>query len=1033
MRYASSNAGTFSHSPYLKIGILRENYDKWERRVPLCPEHVQDFLARHPNCQVLVQPSPNRVFSTQDYERVGAKVQDDLSDADLILGVKRPKTMENLPSNKTYMFFGHVIKGQTENMPLLQECLDKKIQLIDYECILDVPANGGKAKRSIAFGKYAGYAGMIDTFPALGRRLLMKDNLSTPFLNCPPTIHHYDLDEAKKSVARMADRLATEGLPHDMEPLVFTMTGKGGNVYNGVREIFDILPHEIVSVADLPEVSQVRGPQYKVFGVVPEKHEILQRESDGHAAFERTDYYQNPNKYKSVFAEKVAPWSNVIVNCAYWDYRYPRLLTKDDIQNLYMNGNERLMLVSDISCDPGGSIEFFARSTTIDRPCYQYDPIQGREVSDHIDSIGVTMLGVDILPTELPADSSRHFGNVLSCILDEFVAVKAASQSPSDLMERTRFPPRLQKATITSTSGELTEPFRYLESILKMRSTQNNSTKPSKHMMLLLEGHLFDSGLINHALDLIEQHGCFFEFKECFVPRRPNDGTPVKSSAVLKVTGGMDVDFLALARKVHDLVTAIQAADATLKVFDENNRHAYVRDPEEKTVLVLGSGLVSKSVVDLLGRSKDRLIIVASDDDDDARKIARVARRGRHFCVDVKNDQKHLTDLVKRADAVISLLPAPMHPAIAELCIKHHKNLITASYESDQIRRLGQAAEDAGIIILNEVGLDPGLDHMSAMKLIDDIHDRGGVVTSFRSVCGGLPAPDAANNPLKYKFSWSPRGVITASQNAARYRKDNVIVEIDGEHLLQNAAPFTEAWPELQLECLPNRDSILYENIYGIEGVATIFRGTLRYDGFSSLMYVFRNVGLFGPQLFDRDSTWRNILDELQRISGNTANLEEFFVQCAGGDRHLASRAWDCLQLMNMTSHHGRVKHSGQVIDLFCEKLEEYLQYDKGERDMVTMHHSIIAKFEDGSVEEHDCTLLAMGTESMTAMCKTVGYPTAATTDLILRGQLQGRRGLVLPTSRDIYKPTLEMMTKEGIVFQERVRVTMDKQSAAQV
>ncbi len=354
IRRHSSNAGSLGHSHRLKIGILRETYDKWERRVPLCPEHVHSLLSRHPQSQVFVQPSPNRIFANQEFERAGAKIQEDLSEVDLILGVKRPKSLDNLPSNKTYMFFGHVIKGQIENMPLLQQCLDKKIQLIDYECIVDPPSDAGKTKRSIAFGKYAGYAGMVDTFPALGRRLLMKNNWSTPFLNCPPTIHHYDLGAAKKSVAQMADRLASDGLPHDMEPLVFTMTGKGGNVYHGVREIFNILPHEIVSVEDLPELSMLQGPQYKVFGVAPEKHEIFQRDINGEAFFERSDYQQNPHLYKSIFAEKVAPWSNVILNCAYWDYRFPRLLTKDDIQYLYMKGNERYAFFTLVfeSCGP---------------------------------------------------------------------------------------------------------------------------------------------------------------------------------------------------------------------------------------------------------------------------------------------------------------------------------------------------------------------------------------------------------------------------------------------------------------------------------------------------------------------------------------------------------------------------------------------------------------------------------------------------------------------------------------------------------
>jgi len=338
-RRSTSTVPFQNHHPF-KIGILRESYDKWERRAPLCPERVQAFLDRHPLSEVVVQPSRNRVFTNQEYENVGARVQDDLSDVDLILGVKRPKSMSSLPSDKTYMFFSHVIKGQTGNMSLLQDCLDKRVQLLDYECIVDRDSSG-TAKRRIAFGEYAGCAGMIDTFPVLGRRLLMKNDWSTPFLNCPPAIHHYDLKEAKRSVVHMAERIAAEGLPEDMEPLVFAMTGKGGNVYSGVRQIFDILPHEVVSVENLPELQKLRGPQHKVYAVAPEKHEMFQRTVDGEAFFERSDYMKNPHFYQSVFAEKIAPYSTVIMNCAYWDHRFPRILTKDDIHDLYMNGNER--------------------------------------------------------------------------------------------------------------------------------------------------------------------------------------------------------------------------------------------------------------------------------------------------------------------------------------------------------------------------------------------------------------------------------------------------------------------------------------------------------------------------------------------------------------------------------------------------------------------------------------------------------------------------------------------------------------------
>lgn len=249
---------------------------------------------------------------------------------------------------------------------------------------------------------------------------------------------------------------------------------------------------------------------------------------------------------------------------------------------------------------------------------------------------------------------------------------------------------------------------------------------------------------------------------------------------------------------------------------------------------------------------------------------------------------------------------------------------------------------------------------------------------------------------------------------------------MDGRHLLQNAAPFAEAWPELGLECLPNRDSLIYEKVYGIEDVPTIFRGTLRYDGFSSLMYVFRNLGLFGTEQFDSGNSWQNVLLELKKIQGHGGSMEEFFVECAGGDRALASRAMDCLNWMHMTGAADEVEQSAPVIDLFCAKLEDYLQYAKGENDMVVMHHAISAKFGDGSTEEHTSSLKVFGNESMTAMCRTVGYPAAATTDLILRGHLKGKTGLLLPITKDIYEPTLDLMTKEGIVFQEKVRVSMD-------
>ena len=441
----------FSSSPFT-IGILRETYDKWERRAPLGPSHVKDFLDEHPRSKVLVQPSSSRIFSNYDYQAAGATLAEDLSKADVILGVKRPRSLDILKPNKTYMFFSHVIKGQPENMGLLQDILDKKIQLIDYECILQDASSEGKPKRLVSFGKYAGMAGITDSFQALGRRLLLK-SWSTPFLNCPPAILHYNLDEVKRSVTILGDRLATEGLPPDLEPLVFAMTGKGGNVQSGVREIFDLLPHEMITLHDLPKLHKESGPHYKVYGVELGVEDLYRRGEDldlGHT-FDRLDFMENPSQYISTFAEQVAPYTHLLLNCMYWDLRFPRLLTKDDMRRLYDEGNQRyfkfefrvvqerifliifsfssltcrsarLLVIADISCDVNGSIEFLERSTTIDSPYFQYDPISGTEVSSDIGEHGVTMLGVDILPTELPVESSNHFGNAISQLLGEFVA-----------------------------------------------------------------------------------------------------------------------------------------------------------------------------------------------------------------------------------------------------------------------------------------------------------------------------------------------------------------------------------------------------------------------------------------------------------------------------------------------------------------------------------------------------------------------------------------------------------------------------------
>lgn len=354
-------AAAFStQPPGTTVALLRETYNPWERRAPLTPLHVQELVQQYKhsnenattdknnsnNIRILVQPSGRRIFTDQAYAEAGAVLQDDVSAADIILGVKRPVDTSTLVPDKTYMFFSHTIKGQAENMGLLRDVLDKRIQLMDYECLRQKHPFK-KSKRLVSFGRFAGMAGMVDTFHALGRRLLYRDQgngCSTPFLSCPVSTMHDTLEQAKDRVLWMGERIFYEGLPggENQEPLVFTVTGKGGCVHDGVMEILQLLPHEFVSVADLPNLmlAQQGKPQHQIYILPVGIPDVFERLS-GHAPFDREDFAKNPGDYRSVFCDRVAPYTQVIMNCVYWDARFPRLLTKRQMKRLAEEGNDR--------------------------------------------------------------------------------------------------------------------------------------------------------------------------------------------------------------------------------------------------------------------------------------------------------------------------------------------------------------------------------------------------------------------------------------------------------------------------------------------------------------------------------------------------------------------------------------------------------------------------------------------------------------------------------------------------------------------
>ena len=354
-RFFSSRAAPTST---VTLGILRETYNTWERRTPLTPRQVEELLhntsagcstplsangeTRAKILKVQVERCNKRVFSDSSYQQAGAELVDTISDqADIILSVKRPRDAHTLLPNKTYAFFSHVIKGQEENMDILQSCLHKNIQLFDYEKILQPDG-----KRVVSFGRFAGLAGAIDTLHGLGVSFA-NQGIWTPFNVFPQTVYNTDLEDARSHVCKLGESIATKGIQND-EPIVFAVTGKGGAVHGGVMEILRMLPHEMVLPESLPDLLQQHRDstiQKKVYIVELATSDLFTR-ADG--SFDRADFGQNPSQYRSIFPERVAPFAKVVVNCAYWDLRFPRILSKEDAKALHNEGNFRTALLSDI-------------------------------------------------------------------------------------------------------------------------------------------------------------------------------------------------------------------------------------------------------------------------------------------------------------------------------------------------------------------------------------------------------------------------------------------------------------------------------------------------------------------------------------------------------------------------------------------------------------------------------------------------------------------------------------------------------------
>jgi alpha-aminoadipic semialdehyde synthase len=435
------------------IGIRREDKSPWERRVPITPQDASDLQADQ-GLAFIVQSSGIRVFQDEEYLAAGVDVQEDLSPASTIFAVKEIP-LDFLEPGKTYVFFAHVIKGQPHNMPMLRRMMELGCSLIDYEKVTDE-----KGRRLIFFGRHAGLAGMIDTLWAFGQRLVWEGT-ANPFTKIQQTHRYQNLNQALDALNPVRQTIAVHGTPVAASPVVIGIAGYG-NVSLGAQEVLnhlpvvEIAPDEVANVAAKP--GDCRHAVYKT--VFREEHMV--EPIPPHQGFDLHDYYGHPEKYTSAF-ENYLPHLSILINAIYWDKMYPRLVTKAYVRRAYREKHPpRLKVIGDISCDIEGAVEVTLKATEPGDPVFVYDPETG-EARNGFQGCGPVVMAVDILPTELPRESSVDFSRIL-----KGYASAIATADFSVPLDQLNLPPEIKRAVILH-HGKLTPDFRYLSGFLKPR------------------------------------------------------------------------------------------------------------------------------------------------------------------------------------------------------------------------------------------------------------------------------------------------------------------------------------------------------------------------------------------------------------------------------------------------------------------------------------------------------------------------------------------------------------------------------------
>jgi saccharopine dehydrogenase-like NADP-dependent oxidoreductase len=437
-----------------------------------------------------------------------------------------------------------------------------------------------------------------------------------------------------------------------------------------------------------------------------------------------------------------------------------------------------------------------------------------------------------------------------------------------------------------------------------------------------------------------------------------------------------------------------------------------------KTILVIGAGRSSSSLIQyLLDHAVNENWQVRVGDVDEKNAVARVGKNlnGTAFRFDIADADQRERE-ISNASLVISMLPAFMHGAVAKDCVRLGKHLVTCSYVNDEMRSLDAEAKKKNIILLNEIGLDPGIDHMSAMQIIDRIKKAGGEITAFYSYCGGLVAPESNDNPWGYKFSWNPRNVILAGQGTAQFIENGKYKYLPYSRLFSEAKTIgVKGWGDF--DAYANRDSLSYRAVYGIDAIPTMLRGTLRMPGFCKAWNAFVQLGWTDDTWKIHNSaelTYSELVESF--LPSKNGNAKNNLAKFLGEEEN--SEIMQKLEWLGIFSNEKIKLQDATPAQILQELLERKWLLKPGDKDMIVMQHRFEYELANKKHTILSSLVIKGEDEIHTAMAKTVGLPAAIAIRRILSGNLT-RTGVCVPVTEDIYNPVLQELEVYGIKFVE--------------